>query len=199
MNPKEIDLRMKEALGNINATAAASSKAIKSIFENIIKGLETLLKSQYDQNRILLKSVAANPMNPEFAKLADVSVKPLVASLQSIHQELAEANKEMQKMQTTIDLLQGRAVTNPNIKSALDSQLNQLITLNKDYKDTYELMQKQAMVLGDPKFAQPGQKENIDKTLKGLYTKAHELKQQAKQKQAIVTQVEEVTRPTPRR
>ncbi|VVC75070.1 hypothetical protein AQUSIP_03460 [Aquicella siphonis] len=197
MNPREAQQEVYKSLLN---TADKSSKALKEVFDNIRQAMENLLRSAYSDNQQLKLDIAQSLTNPQLAQRADESVRPMVENLQNIHRELAEANDEMIKLRSKITLLQGRAETaDPKMKAALETQLNQLSELNQKYTKTYQQVYKEAQTLavtmGDSKFAEPGQKDKLDSTLKTLYVQAAELKQQAKQKAQVVKEVEDTYKP----
>lgn len=197
MNPRDVQ---QEIYQNLLNTAEKSSKALQEVFDNIRQAMENLLKSAYTDNQQLKLDIAQSLTNPQLAQRADESVRPMVENLQNIHRELAETNEEMVRLRAKITVLQGQTETaDPKMKAALETQLNQLSELNQKYTQTYQLVQKEAQTLaltmGDSKFAEPGQKEKLDGTLKELYVKASELKQQAKQKVQVVKEVEDTYKP----
>lgn len=181
-------------------TAKKSSAALNEIIENIKQALESLLAPLYKKNAAQLKAAVDNAMNPMLSEQADESVKPFVESLQRIHHDVEEINEEMMKVETTIGFLQGRT-TNPQVKAIVDRQLSKLSSLNEEYKETYKLLHKDTMTLGLNKsnLNDPAVVKELNKKLKVLHEQTNELKNKAKQKNVIVQQVEEITRPKPGR
>lgn len=190
-----MDRRAKDILKNAFVITEDSVEALSEVKDNIKKALESLLLPVYNQNAAQLKAAVNNAMNPMLSQYANASDKPFVESLQRIHHDVNETNKEMMKIQQTLTLLQGRNAADPKVKEIVDKQLFELNTLNEQYKKTSSLLQKQAMLLGDSNLADPKQKANLDTTIKNLHEQVNKLKDKAKKKNSIVEQVEEITRP----
>jgi hypothetical protein len=192
------DEGQQEILLAVLGTAKKSSGALDEIIENIKQALESLLTPLYKKNAAQLKAAVDNAMDPMLSDHADENVKPFVESLQRIHQDVEETNREMMKVETTIGLLQGRT-TNSQAKAVVERQLRKLNSLNQEYKRTYKLLHKDTMTLGLNKsnLNDPAVVKELNKKLKVLHEQTNELKNKAKQKNVIVQQVEEITRPKP--
>jgi hypothetical protein len=181
-------------------TAERTSDELKSVADNVKKALEVLLAPHYQKNAELQRLASANIVDPKIViQLGDTDVKPFVESLQRIHIELAESNKEIAIMQNRLTLLQGKT-PDPQVKAAYDNQLNQLNQLNEQYKHAYKDLQTHAMVLGDPKLAEkvldPTYKKVMEDTLKKLHQQVKELKEQIIEKNQVVKKVEQTVAPT---
>jgi|GEM_PF-4892146 Mg2+ and Co2+ transporter CorA len=196
MEPRE----QQDIYESILNTARRTSDGLKSLADNIKKTLEALLAPQYERNSKLQKLAVANVMDPAVARnVAGDDVRNYVEKLQQIHTELSATNKEIEQIQNRLALLQGKTPNDPRLKAAYDQELKELHKLNQDYTNTYRLLQKQAMILSDPKISEKladvTQKSDMDKALQGIYEKARELKVGAQKKVEAVQKVEEYVRP----
>jgi 3-methyladenine DNA glycosylase AlkD len=194
LTPEQEEALNQVYLG-LKTTAEISEKALKELSESIKHAMGELLDSDYKRNAGLQRMVAENPMNPMFPQKANDHLKPIVERLQDIHQEIAHTNDEMKQVKETLDILHGQP--NPSVKKNIDQQLSKLSQVNETYTQSFEELQKQAMVLGDVHLAKnvttPDQIQALDNRLKDFHEQVKDLRAKAVDKRTAVQEMKQET------
>jgi hypothetical protein len=179
----------------INDIAQDVSANLKELMENIKTALETILSSHYQKNRVAAETqlTATDLLHPTTAaplpSSMDTNTEKMVKSLQQIHQNLADTNKENMKIQAMLQSLHTEPTQNPETQKAYIDSTNKVLgrlgALNEEYKLLSKEEAKQSLFLSDPKLMKDPQQASailnkFEEKVAPLIEKSNTLKNNAK-------------------